>query len=126
VKNNKGFTLIELLAVIVILGIIITIATLSLSGIKGREKSDNESILSRKIENAAKLYAAKYYADKITSGSGNVEFTLNDLEKDGLIELNDDQCVDQRNKNIVVTGKSHYDFDEIKNCKCYSKELTCN
>lgn len=125
-KNNKGFTLIELLAVIVILGIIITIATLSLSGIKGREKSDNESILSRKIENAAKLYAAKYYADRITSGSGNVEFTLNDLEKDGLIELNDDQCVDQRNKNISVTGESDYDFDAINDCKCYSKELTCN
>ena len=125
-KNNKGFTLIELLAVIVILGIIITIATLSLSGIKDREKSDNESILSRKIENAAKLYAAKYYADKITSGSGNVEFTLNDLEKDGLIELNDDQCVDQRNENIVVTGESDYNFDAIKDCKCYSKERTCN
>ena len=125
-KNNKGFTLIELLAVIVLLSVIIVVAGPNLVSEASRKKTEEQNSLSRKIENAAKLYAAKYYADKITSGSGNVEFTLNDLEKDGLIELNDDQCVNQRNKNIVVTGESDYDFDEINDCKCYSKGRTCN
>ena len=125
-KNNKGFTLIELLAVIVLLSVIIVVAGPNLVSEASRKKTEEQNSLSRKIENAAKLYAAKYYADKITSGSGNVKFTLNDLEKDGLIELNDDQCVNQRNKNIVVTGESDYDFDEINDCKCYSKGRTCN
>ena len=105
-KNNKGFTLIELLAVIVILGIIITIATLSLSGIKGREKSDNESILSRKVKNAAKLYAAKYYADKIDD---NPSFELSNLEKDGLIELENTGC--SGNETISIEDASDEDYE---------------
>ena len=37
-KNNKGFTLVELLAVIVILGVIITIVTLNVGNSLDRSK----------------------------------------------------------------------------------------
>ena len=97
-RKNKGFTLIELLAIIVILGLIALAAIPNISKQVKESEKQEQTVLDKKIENASKLYAAKYYADKIvdcTSSSCDIEFTLNDLENDGLLSLNDDQCSGQ-------------------------------
>ena len=94
-RKNKGFTLIELLAIIVILGLIALAAIPNISKQVKESEKQEQTVLDKKIENASKLYAAKYYADKIvdcTSSSCYIEFTLTDLENDGLLSLNDDQC----------------------------------
>ena len=98
-RKNKGFTLIELLAIIVILGLIALAAIPNISKQVKESEKQEQTVLDKKIENASKLYAAKYYADKIVDGM-TFTFTLNELENDGLLSLNDDQCSD----NVTIDG----------------------
>ncbi len=56
-KKKNGFTLVELLAVIVILGALMTMATLSVIGIMNKSKKDVGSFTVTQIEDAAKTYA---------------------------------------------------------------------
>lgn len=118
-RKNKGFTLIELLAIIVILGLIALAAIPNISKQVKESEKQEQTVLDKKIENASKLYAAKYYADEIVDGTP-FTFTLNELENDGLLSLNDDQCSnDARNvKKIEVkkdssSGKIIFDYSNI-------------
>ena len=118
-RKNKGFTLIELLAIIVILGLIALAAIPNISKQVKESEKQEQTVLDKKIENASKLYAAKYYADEIVDGT-SFTFTLNELENDGLLSLNDDQCSnDARNvKKIEVkkdssSGKIIFDYSNI-------------
>ncbi len=115
-RKNKGFTLIELLAIIVILGLIALAAIPNISKQVKESEKQEQTVLDKKIENASKLYAAKYYADKIVVGTP-FTFTLNELENDGLLSLNDDQCSSTRNKEIEVkkdsSGKIIFNYSNI-------------
>lgn len=115
-RKNKGFTLIELLAIIVILGLIALAAIPNISKQVKESEKQEQTVLDKKIENASKLYAAKYNADKIVDGT-LFTFTLNDLENDGLLSLNDDQCSGgTRDSQIVVkndSGKTTFDYTNI-------------
>mgnify|MGYP000960853840 CR=1 FL=1 len=112
-RKNKGFTLIELLAIIVILGLIALAAIPNISKQVKESEKQEQTVLDKKIENASKLYAAKYYADKIVkcdSSSCDIKFTLNNLENDGLLSLNDDQCSGGTRNNEIEVNK---DGDKI-------------
>lgn len=115
-RKNKGFTLIELLAIIVILGLIALAAIPNISKQVKESEKQEQTVLDKKIENASKLYAAKYYADEIVGGT-TFTFTLNDLENDGLLSLNDDQCLSgTRDKEIEVkndSGKTTFNYTNI-------------
>ena len=115
-RKNKGFTLIELLAIIVILGLIALAAIPNISKQVKESEKQEQTVLDKKIENASKLYAAKYNADKIVNGTP-FTFTLNDLENDGLLSLNNDQCSSgTRNNQIAVkgdSGKTIFDYSSI-------------
>lgn len=127
-RKNKGFTLIELLAIIVILGLIALAAIPNISKQVKESEKQEQTVLDKKIENASKLYAAKYYADKIVdcTTSCGIEFTLTDLENDGLLSLNDDQCTAKKNEKIKVyndSGEIKFDYDAVKdslNNDCHS------
>lgn len=58
VNNSKGFTLVELLVVIVILGIVSSIAMTSIGGILENSKKDAHVANAIILVNAAKLYQA--------------------------------------------------------------------
>ena len=124
-KNNKGFTLVEILAVIVILLIIVVIAAPNMTKEIKRGEDANQNVLNQKIENAAHLYAAKYYADNIVTCNSNssinnpcVSFSLNDLEQDGLINLNNSSCDPNGEIKIYLDiGKIKYDYS----VDCYEK-----
>lgn len=120
-KNKKGFTLVELLAIIVILAIIMVLAAPSMTKQIAKKEKTDQTILDEKISNAARIYAAKYYSEKIvnctTIGSCGIYFTLNDLEQDGLINLKD-KCSDAMNKNISIVREADgikYDYKYINN-----------
>ena len=120
-KDNYGFTLIELLAIVVILGVIIAVAAPNMTKQINKKEETDQTILDEKISNAAKIYAAKYYSEKIVScttiGDCNINFTLNDLEQDGLINLKD-KCSDAMNKNISIVREASgikYDYKYINN-----------
>lgn len=128
-RKNKGFTLIELLAIIVILGLIALAAIPNISKQVKESEKQEQTVLDKKIENASKLYAAKYYADEIvdcTTTNCDIGFTLNDLENDGLLSLNKDQCTAKKNVKIKVyndSGEIKFDYDAVKdssNNDCHS------
>ena len=121
--NNKGFTLAELLAVIVILAVIMIVAAPNLSKQFNKKEETEQNVLNQKIENASKVYVAKYYANKVVYGTGSIKFTLSDLERDGLINLSkNSSCNDVKDNNITVTVNFKVDFNYslISNSnKCY-------
>ena len=57
--KNKGFTLIELLAVIVILGILLSITTISVNSLKKKQDEKNLQNVISSILTGAKEYNAK-------------------------------------------------------------------
>ena len=115
--NNKGFTLAELLAVIVILAVIMIVAAPNLSKQFSKKEKTEQSVLKQKIENASKIYVAKYYANKVVDGTETIKFTLSDLEKDGLINLSkNSKCEVDKTKNITVNLAENpikFNYDEI-------------
>ncbi len=118
-RNDKGFTLIELLAIVVILAIIMVLAVPNITKEIDKIDKQNNKILNQKIENAAHIYAAKYYADKIVDKE-KVNFTLQDLVEDGLISFNNDICKFQLNKIITILDGKNYDYSELEDVNCYN------
>ena len=117
-KNKKGFTLVELLAIITIVGIVSLIAVSSISEKTKNDEEQAQNTLNFKIENAAKLYAAKYRVTYLTDGT-KFNITLNTLIEKSLLNLTAEQCSgDVRTKYIVVerkNGKTTYNYDNITN-----------
>ena len=122
--NNKGFTLAELLAIVVVLGIIVVMAAPAIS--KEIKKGDEEAIniTNEKIENAAHLFIGKYYSNVVVGECNvncNIEISLNELERDGLVELND-ACAGIKDNTIKVYYSGNeiiYDYDDVKADDCY-------
>ena len=126
-KNNYGFTLIELLAIVVILGVIIAVAAPNMTKQINKKEETDQTILDEKISNAAHMYIAKYYSDKVVDGtcdSSTCLFTLNDLEQDGLINLKGKNCTNVMDKNMFyLSSNNSYDFGSIKSSDCASKNI---
>ena len=116
-KDNYGFTLIELLAIVVILGVIIAVSAPNMTKQINKKEETDQTILDEKISNAAHMYIAKYYSDKVVDGtcdSSTCSFTLNDLEQDGLINLKDKNCTNVMGKTIFYSSNGNsYNFDAI-------------
>ena len=107
--NRKGFTLVELLATITILGIIVTIGGVSISGIiKNTKKKEYEQLVSS-IKNAAEVY----YQEKTYSegGSGYYRLTLGDLLNGGYVSGNSEKD----GKKTLINPKEK-DTPEITDC----------
>lgn len=116
-KNNYGFTLIELLAIVVILGVIIAVAAPNMTKQINKKEKTDQTILDEKISNAAHMYIAKYYSDKVVGGTcdeSTCRFTLNDLEQDGLINLKGKNCTNIMGETIFYSSNDNsYNFDAI-------------
>lgn len=74
-KNNKGFTLVETIAVIIILGVVLSIAVPSITNVvkstnKNRMVSDAETFISE----------VKEYVESDTIGNTSSKLTLNDIK----------------------------------------------
>ena len=99
--SNKGFTLVELLAVILIVGIIASIAAYSITGISKSVKAGHRKNVISRIEVAAEKYAY----DK-----NETQVFVIDLVKSGYLQSDDD------NDNV---------FDPVDNSKlnCYAVKM---
>lgn len=80
-KNERGLTLVELLAVIVILGIIATIAFVMIGNVMDNSKKDAQIANAQQMIASAKLYEAS--GNEI--GSGGVD--LKTLHEEDFIEI---------------------------------------
>lgn len=137
-KDNYGFTLIELLAIVVILGVIIAVAAPNMTKQINKKEKTDQTILDEKISNAAHMYIAKYYSDKVVDGTCNINninninpcsFTLNDLEQDGLINLKGKNCTNVMGEDMFYLSsndsniKDSYNFKAIQASDCASDKI---
>ncbi len=131
-KNERGLTLVELLAVIVILGIIATIAFVMIGNVMDNAKKDAHIANAQQMIASAKLYEAS--GGNLDSGDSVTYKTLHDdglIEKitdpwtKDIIEPNEDDKVEKKDGGYKVTlsGESSItateedlnkgDYDEI-------------
>lgn len=116
-KKNKGFTLIELLAVIVILGILLSISTIAVNSIRKKQEVQNKENVISSILTGAKEYNAKNKIEdnvdvKTLKDNNYVDFDTNkysDLYEDS-ITVTKSQCTDNslKVKYSITVGNTTY------------------
>ena len=104
--NKKGFTLVELLVVIVILGVIMSIAIPSITSSIERSKDKQKTQIIKLIESAGELYVDKH---KNTVKKGQI--TLNQLIEDELITK--EEMKDPFNEKRTLCGYLGYDGKKV-------------
>ena len=104
--NKKGFTLVELLVVIVILGVIMSIAIPSITSSIERSKDKQKTQIIKLIESAGELYVDKH---KNTVKPGQI--TLDKLIGDGLITAQ--EMKDPFNEKRTLCGYLGYDGKKV-------------
>ena len=116
-KNNYGFTLMDLLAILVIVCVMMAVTAPNITKQINKKEKTDQTILDEKISNAAHMYIAKYYSDKVvgnTCDSSTCRFTLNDLEQDGLINLKGKNCTNIMGETIFYSSNDNScNFDAI-------------
>lgn len=115
-KKNEGFTLIELLAVIVILGILLSISTIAVNSIRKKQEVQNKENVISSILTGAKEYNAKNKIEdnvdvKTLKDNNYVDFDTNkytDLYNNVVTKK---QCDDNKLKiqySIKIDDKTSY------------------
>lgn len=101
--KKNGFTLVELLAVIVILGMTITIVAVKIDkNIKDTNKFSNTQLIST-IEDAAYLYAETYDNELTNLNTYNVDVvTINTLIEKGLLDKKNLKNISFSEKVIIA------------------------
>ena len=95
--KNKGFTLIELLAVIVILGILLSITTISVNSLKKKQDEKNLQNVISSILTGAKEYNAK---NRIQVG-GSVD--VEELKSGDYVDFDEDKYFNLLKEDVKVT-----------------------
>ena len=133
--NNKGFTLVELLATIVILGIISTIAVVSIDKMLDHSKEVECDSILQSITNAAKEYVSDYrYTFEDLE---NPEITVAELTQLGYLTktmknpFNNKDLQESEKNNIYVVVRLKNDYtvrgvsifnSSFKTIKCHIDE----
>lgn len=129
-KNKKGFTLIELLAVIVILGILLSISITAVNKIRRKQNVSNKVNVISDIFSEAKKYASENpNVITIDGRNDHFEISMKDLIEKKYLEIDEDKYPDliygnngsdkntyrhltvyQCKENDVATGKLEYRY----------------
>jgi len=123
--KNKGFTLIELLVVIAVLGLVGTIATISLNGslLGANQRQCDEFV--KEIEDAACVYASLSTNKKECNRDKCDPIKLGELINQGLVEVRKDACtgndIDLNETATVTWNESGEKICEYNGVKEYAK-----
>lgn len=108
--NKKGFTLIELLAVIVVLGVVLTLAMPSILDSINASRNSSYKILIGNIKTAAETYYQeceygdlsdknKYGDSACAIDNNTINITIEDLANTGILKVSES---DENNKLVVL------------------------
>jgi len=125
-KNIKGFTLVELLAVIAILGVIITISVVSVSGTINRSTDSGYKIIEDQMVEAAKQYVAENFGSIVNDSVVNLNTLINGgYLKDVKDPANKNDTCDYTNSKITVTiSGNKYTYTPYLVCESYTTPTT--
>ena len=115
-KNNKGFSLVELLAVIVVLGILITVATFTYQSILNNSKNKVYKEYEITMQDAAMMFVIK---NGVPSGS---KITMSDLVSNQYLDkfVDPEDAKDCPDSYVTVIANSNYSDISYNAC------LICN
>ena len=106
-KNKKGFTLIEILCVIVLIGILSVIATISIVNLSSKSKENLYCAKIELIENIAESYGIKYElelnnSNELYNGYKSLKIKVNTLVMAGKLEPDKGNDVINPKDNTVM------------------------
>ena len=109
-KNKKGFTLIEILCVIVLIGILSVIATISIVNLSSKSKDNLYCAKIELIENIAESYGIKYElelnnSNELYNGYKSLKIKVRTLVDAGKLEPD--------KKNDVINPKDNTIMNDI-------------
>ncbi len=109
-KNKKGFTLIEILCVIVLIGILSVIATISIVNLSSKSKDNLYCAKIELIENIAESYGIKYElelnnSNELYNGYKSLKIKVSSLVEAGKL--------DPDKKNDVINPKDNTVMNDI-------------
>ena len=115
-KKNKAFTLIELLAVIVILGILLSVSIVAVNNIRKKQDEQNRQNVISAILTGAK----ECVSDDICT-SDNI--SVSDLLDNNYVDFDRNKYEDLAIKEVKIDTcnnklKQKYTFDEYNDCGC--------
>lgn len=119
--RKKGFTLIELLTVVVILGIVITLAVPILRNLTYNNAEKEYQYLQKEVHEAAKLYAKNYRGELQNENASCFNIPYETLLKEGLIEEEGVTCTG----NVILEKRSNsgYNYKYYLTCKDETGEI---
>ena len=85
---NKGFTLVELVAVIILLGVLSLIATVTINNTLKSNKQKACELQKENIINGAKTWGSKNVFNLPDENESNIIITLKDLKDSGFVDKN--------------------------------------
>lgn len=98
--KNKGFTLIELLAVIVILGILLSITTVSVNSLRKKQDEKNLQNVISSILTGAKEYNAKNRIPVSNDGNEN-SISVATLKSGDYVDFDEEKYSNLLEKNVT-------------------------
>ena len=129
--NKKGFTLVELLATLVILGIVVGIAIIGITGVFKNAKEKTEDVFVGTLEDALEIYLdsdAKKLNFSTTSicASKNIYKSSNSLTFNNIINstyspLQASDLVNPANENVTCNSNATVDIYRDDNYVYYYK-----
>ena len=123
-NRKKGFTLIELLAVIVILGIILSISIISINKIRKKQEIENKENIINSILTGAKKYVTDNNLDVPTSFKVEVlqdDYVSFDQKKYDL-KNKDVNVFTCKNNNLKLEYSINIDNNIYTDCGCELQE----
>ena len=122
-KKRKGFTLIELLAVIVVLGVVISIVIVVFSGSKDEAKVKLATVNKENILKSSSYYTDEYNSTLVWSNSGNDKMAcipVKELINKGYFKEPEVEASGYLNSSVLVKENekmvNSYEFSTDTNC----------
>lgn len=125
-KNKKGFTLIELLAVIVILGILLSISIVAVNKIKGNQEEENRKNVISSILTGAKEYVADN-RDTLNnlSATNNKYIKVSEIKNKDYVDFDETTYSDLLTEEVSISTCGDemgvmlkYSLDNYNDCGC--------
>ena len=121
-KRKNGFTLVELLAVVVILGILSSIAIISVNKVNEKQKEVTKENIVSGILTGAKRYVADH-PEVLNDNNDNIEISLEDLKTGNYTDYDENKLDNITDTTVTIETcpnelKLKYSFGDYNDCGC--------